>query len=509
MTKEDMLHKSVAINGFKTIDEEQGIVEAFVAGIGNRDSVNDIIEPGAFESSLTKRLPKGVWSHDWTRPVSKTLEIYEVPAGDDRLPEKMKDAGIGGLYVKTQFNLETEDGRNALSWVKFYNEGSEWSIGYQVPPGGQEYDKKMKANRLKTIDLFEFSPVLFGANPLTSTVGVKVDGGGCDIHVQGANEVMSKKIEDAVKQIMESETDDVVVDEVVVDAPVVEPDEVKDADAVEPDEVDNTVDPEGETVVDVEPEGEAKTADEPVVEPSVAFAAVKSLLETNKVSEAEAIQLGELAMSAVDPDGVKVLQGSYEARRRDIEKEIEKQTSGGWVWIAATFDDTVVYEQYDRNVEEYKFFEVAYSLTSNGVELGEPREVDVVEVAIAKHAFIDLVFKGRVKEAKSFMKPFLDGSFSDVEADEKITDAIEQFKVGASLSASNRGKLEDVYSLLGDLLGVQATADETPVEVVDAEVDGEKDAEVVVKDETEVTDNESGLTALSADDLAELESLLS
>ncbi len=212
-------YKTVNTTGVKTIDAELGIVECFVAGIGNRDSVGDIIEKGAFVDSITKRAPKGVWSHDWDRPVSKTLDIYEVDAGDERLPQRMKDAGIGGLYVKAQFNLETQDGRDALSWVKFYGEESEWSIGYTAQA---EYDKKVKATRLKKIELYEYSPVLFGANPLTSTVGVKVhfgtdEDGNVSVDVYGVDDqaiqdAARKAVMDVLENTDVGEADDIDID---------------------------------------------------------------------------------------------------------------------------------------------------------------------------------------------------------------------------------------------------------------------------------------------------------
>jgi hypothetical protein len=38
------------------VDEAQGIVECFVAGVGNKDSVGDICLPGCFNASL--QVPK-------------------------------------------------------------------------------------------------------------------------------------------------------------------------------------------------------------------------------------------------------------------------------------------------------------------------------------------------------------------------------------------------------------------------------------------------------------------
>ena len=197
-----LVHKSLGVEGCKVVDDEKGIVEAYVSGIGNKDSGGDIIVPGAFNASLQQRTPKGVWSHDWDKPVSKTLEIYEVPAGDPRLPMKMQLAEIGGLYVKTQFNLNTQLGRDAYETVKFFGEESEWSIGYQVDDA--EYDHDQKAMILKEISLYEYSPVLFGMNELTSTVSIKAhkgDDGELEYEVEGLEEVEEKAVKAALDVI--------------------------------------------------------------------------------------------------------------------------------------------------------------------------------------------------------------------------------------------------------------------------------------------------------------------
>jgi HK97 family phage prohead protease len=115
-----------AASGAIALDELQGIVECFVAGIGNKDSVGDIVVTGAFAKSLTRRKPRVVWAHSWNDPIGKVLEMYEVPAGDPRLPAKMRNAGIGGLYAKVQFNLQSEKGKEAFASVAFFGEEQEW-----------------------------------------------------------------------------------------------------------------------------------------------------------------------------------------------------------------------------------------------------------------------------------------------------------------------------------------------------------------------------------------------
>ena len=160
-----------AMPGQVSIDEAKGIVECFVAGVGNKDSVGDIVLPGAFTESLKRRKPRVVWGHDWNHPIGKVLEIYEVPASDPRLPAKMKRAGIGGLFARVQFNLKAEKGREAFANVAFYGEDQEWSIGYKTLDA--IYDNQRQANLLREVELYEVSPVLHGANQLTGTISIK------------------------------------------------------------------------------------------------------------------------------------------------------------------------------------------------------------------------------------------------------------------------------------------------------------------------------------------------
>ena len=162
-----------AIPGQVNIDEAQGIVECFVAGIGNKDSVGDICASGCFNASLKRRKPRVVWGHNWNEPIGKVLEIYEVPANDPRLPAKMKAARIGGLYARVQFNLKSERGRQAFADVSFFGEEQEWSIGYKTL--NADYDSQRQANILREVELYEVSPVLHGANQLTGTISIKSD----------------------------------------------------------------------------------------------------------------------------------------------------------------------------------------------------------------------------------------------------------------------------------------------------------------------------------------------
>jgi HK97 family phage prohead protease len=160
-----------AVTGQLNVDEAQGIVECFVAAVGNKDSVGDIVARGAFDGSLRRRKPRVVWGHDWNQPIGKVLAIEEVPSSDSRLPEKMQAASVGGLLARVQFNLKSERGREAFYSVAFFGTDQEWSIGYKTIKA--TYDPAAQANVLQEVELFEVSPVLHGANQLTGTISIK------------------------------------------------------------------------------------------------------------------------------------------------------------------------------------------------------------------------------------------------------------------------------------------------------------------------------------------------
>ena len=157
------------------LSDADGIVEAIVSVTNIVDSVNDVIEPGAYKNTLRKRNPKGVWSHDTNIPVAKTLKVEELMPNDERLPEDLRQQNAGALLVKMQFNLNTSRGRDAFHDVQFFAEEQEWSIGYSVPEGKATTDEKTGVRFIKQLELYEYSPVLFGAAPSTRTLSVKDD----------------------------------------------------------------------------------------------------------------------------------------------------------------------------------------------------------------------------------------------------------------------------------------------------------------------------------------------
>lgn len=111
-------YKTVPVGGVANKDSKTGVVEAIVSVTGLKDNVNDIIKPGAFQKSLAKRTPKGVWHHNIQESVARTTEIKELAPGDPKLPKTLPNGdawpdNAGALMVKMEFNLSTQRGKDA------------------------------------------------------------------------------------------------------------------------------------------------------------------------------------------------------------------------------------------------------------------------------------------------------------------------------------------------------------------------------------------------------------
>lgn len=161
------------------LDDAEGIVTAIVSVTGTVDEVDDVIVPGAYRETLVKRRPKVCWAHSWEHPIGRVLYIEELMPGDDRLPSQTKDGSpwpreAGALVATMQFNMRTDEGKNAFEAVRFYSETGEceYSIGYQVPAGKSTRDGK-GIRFIKALDLYELSVVLFGAHTMTGTLSIK------------------------------------------------------------------------------------------------------------------------------------------------------------------------------------------------------------------------------------------------------------------------------------------------------------------------------------------------
>ncbi len=138
--------------------KEEGIVHAVVSVFNVTDSHGDIIIKGAFRDSIERHkkrgtLPPGIFYHDCTKPVAKTVDAWE----DNE-----------GLHVIGKFNLDTQRGRETFSDIKA-GILNEYSFGFRV----LQQKKTKRGREILKVDWVEWSPVLIGANRCTYTASVK------------------------------------------------------------------------------------------------------------------------------------------------------------------------------------------------------------------------------------------------------------------------------------------------------------------------------------------------
>lgn len=175
-----MEHKTIPC--FLKQTDDQGVVECIFAVFGNIDEGKDILHPGSFKKTLTERGGKvRILDQHNTDSISRVLgkpkDIREISGRD--LPPELKTEypnATGGVWAKIQFFLDTPEGKGAFVRLK---EGGidEWSFGYDaidtdfttVTTDGDKY----QVRNLRTVKLFEISPVLWGMNPATSTLDAK------------------------------------------------------------------------------------------------------------------------------------------------------------------------------------------------------------------------------------------------------------------------------------------------------------------------------------------------
>lgn len=207
------LVKALPFVSYKDIsaDDAPGTVEAIVSVFNNKDHAGEVVMPGAFTTSIARKLPRFVWGHNWEHTIGKTLLAMELLPGDPRLPIELQN--LGGLYVKGQFNLNTTRGKDAYEDLKF-GAIDEFSIGYKivrahrVTEEGETVDldpiemlfgfhSRKSTLYLDELDLIEWSPVLAGMNDKTQLIGVKTDGPIIDLlaQVEDALTITLRKVE--------------------------------------------------------------------------------------------------------------------------------------------------------------------------------------------------------------------------------------------------------------------------------------------------------------------------
>lgn len=172
--------------------DDRWIIEGYASVFGNVDSYYEIVDKGAFTGFLKEyfpRYPKLIWAHDWDKPIGVTLEARE----DDF-----------GLFVRGELLKDVAQAREAYALIKA-GAMTDLSFGFRVD---EDYiDPTSGARHLRKISIFEWSPVLVGANPKATLTGVKsLDG--VDIDEVPAEAVIDQTPEETPEADDAAATDD-------------------------------------------------------------------------------------------------------------------------------------------------------------------------------------------------------------------------------------------------------------------------------------------------------------
>ena len=187
MTEQYERHEGHEYKSFPALvtgtDEAQGIVETVFAVFGNIDGGDDIIHPGSFTKTFVERGRK-VKVLDHHNASSIMNVIAEPPLAlrelrRDELPQELLQQypeATGGAYAKVRMLMDTPEGNG--SFIRLRAKAvDEWSFGYDALD--VDYTKMMRGDKeitvrnLRTIKLYELSPVIWGMNSATTTLGAK------------------------------------------------------------------------------------------------------------------------------------------------------------------------------------------------------------------------------------------------------------------------------------------------------------------------------------------------
>jgi HK97 family phage prohead protease len=138
--------------------EADGTFTGHACLFGVEDLARDVVEPGAFRTTLARRGAGGVkmlWHHDPAEPIGRWLEIRE----DDR-----------GLFVRGRILTDVARGREALALMRAgVLDGL--SIGFRTVKGRR--DARSGIRSLAEIDLWEISLVTFPMQPAARVASVE------------------------------------------------------------------------------------------------------------------------------------------------------------------------------------------------------------------------------------------------------------------------------------------------------------------------------------------------
>ena len=138
--------------------DESGLFEGYASLFGVADMSRDVVEPGAFRESLTRRGAKGVkllWQHDPSTPIGRWLSLVEDAKG-------LKVRGRLSLAVTRARELHALMREGAIDGL---------SIGFRTERA--RIDASSGQRRLIRLDLWEVSLVTFPMLPGARVSSVK------------------------------------------------------------------------------------------------------------------------------------------------------------------------------------------------------------------------------------------------------------------------------------------------------------------------------------------------
>lgn len=135
-----------------------GLFEGYASLFRIADLGKDVVEPGAFRESLTRRGPSGVkllWQHDPAEPIGRWLSLTE----DGR-----------GLFVRGRLSLAVARAREIHALMR---EGAVDGLSIGFRPEKARTEPRTGLRRLERVDLWEISVVTFPMLPQARISAVK------------------------------------------------------------------------------------------------------------------------------------------------------------------------------------------------------------------------------------------------------------------------------------------------------------------------------------------------
>lgn len=132
---------------------EAGEFSGYASTFGNKDQGGDIVMKGAFD----------LWLSEWNGSGNPLPILWNHDGRDVRGAFTSLTPDEKGLFVVGKLNQDTQGGREARALMT-QPAINGMSIGYDIYPGGIQYDPKQDAYLLTALELWEISLATFPMN---------------------------------------------------------------------------------------------------------------------------------------------------------------------------------------------------------------------------------------------------------------------------------------------------------------------------------------------------------